>query len=206
MSDSTPTEPLGAPTRPLPVTPEPAAAPAANRRMVIVLASVGGALLVALLILLGVLIGRGGATPVPVESQTPSTSPTPTETSPSPTPTPTPSQTEENDDRPDDKPGKGDKNETSNGAIKKFEASVSSVDCSNGGSVPVHFEWRADGVNLWFGVGTDNAKDEPYGGYKLKDELDIDYQCGQASKQQRYTVTAERANGDLVSATLVITE
>jgi len=62
MSDNTPTEPLGPPTAPLPVTPTAAPTPPpAGRRTVIVLASVGGVLLVALLVLVGVLIGRGSA-------------------------------------------------------------------------------------------------------------------------------------------------
>jgi hypothetical protein len=205
MSDSTPTEPLGAPTAPLPVTPPPAPS---GRRTVIILASVGGVLLVALLVLVGVLIGRGSApeaAPAPTESSTPSA--TPTESSP--TPTPSPSQTEDDDD--DDKgpgnggPGKKD-TETSNGAIESFEVSTAKVDCKNASSVPLHFEWEAEGARLWFGVGTDNAKAAPYGSYDLEDEIDIDYQCGQPGNKQIYTVTVELANGDINSATLTIKE
>lgn len=205
MSDSTPTEPLGAPTAPLPVTPPPAPS---GRRTVIILASVGGVLLVALLVLVGVLIGRGTApTAAPTESS--SAAATPTETSPSPTPTPTPSQTEDDDD--DDKgpgnggPGKHD-TETSNGAIESFEVNTAKVDCKKATSVPLHFEWEAEGAQLWFGVGTENAKAAPYGSYALEDEIDIDYQCGQDGKKQIYTVTVELASGDINSATLTVTE
>lgn len=208
MSDSTPTEPLGSPaTKPLPA-PAGAAAPAADtsRRTIIILLSVGGALLLAVAILLVVLLGRGTPTPAPVGSETPSASPTPTETRPSPSPTPSETEEDGDDDNGGGNSGNGGKNETSNGAIASFEASTAKVDCSNGGSVPVHFEWQADGVNLWFGIGTDNAKTAPYGSYNLVDELDVNYQCGQSGKQQRYTVTVELANGDINSATLIIKE
>lgn len=208
MSDDTPTQkfdPMGdAPTEIIggpPVPPADAAGPVGengkSRRLLIILASVGGALLLAVLILLVLLLTRGGGTPAPSESPTPTPTPssTPSVTpSPSPTPTPTPTETTPPPPPPPSSP------------ISTYSASQSTVDCSGGGSVPVTFSWAATGQTLWFGVGTDNAKLAPYDQYPLNYTLDFQYQCGQAGGQQKYTITVESATGDVNSRTIVIKE
>ncbi|MCY7413287.1 MAG: hypothetical protein LH471_09695 [Salinibacterium sp.] len=78
--------------------------------------------------------------------------------------------------------------------------------CDGAFAVTVTFSWAAVGETLWFGVGTDNAKAEPYAQYPLNYTLDFDYQCGQPSGQQRYTITVEASDGTLKSETIVITE
>lgn len=59
---------------------------------------------------------------------------------------------------------------------------------------------------MWFGVGTDDAKAEPFGEFPLNDTIDFDYQCGQPDLQQRYTITVERTDGSTQSQTIVIRE
>jgi hypothetical protein len=73
-------------------------------------------------------------------------------------------------------------------------------------SVPVTFSWAATGQTLWFGVGTDNAKDAPYGEFPLNYTMDFDYQCGQPDGQQKYTITVQATDGTLTSNTIVIME
>lgn len=191
MSDSTPTTPL--PTPGSPATPP---ADVATRRPLIILISVAAALLLAIIILLIVLFGRGSDDPVvaPSGTTTPSLSPspTPTETTPSPTPTVSETSAAPVDPEPD-------------GPIESFTVDDKSVDCDGVSSVPLHFSWSATGDQLWFGVGTNNAKNAPYDTYPLVHDLDFDYQCGQASKKQTYTITVEIGN-DLFSETVTIKE
>ena len=187
MSDDTPTQRFdsaGAPDAPTemltnpPTSPPPGDASAVpgdarSKRTIIILLAVGGALLLGVLILLIVLLLRGGSTP-PSPSPTPTESsatpsPTPPPTSPTPTPTPTPTQTV---DPPPPSP------------ISTFTASDDSVNCDGVSAVTVQFSWAATGETLWFGVGTDNAKAEPYDTYPLNYTLDFDYQCGQPSGQR----------------------
>lgn len=210
MSDDTPTQKFDAagdaPTELIggaPVSPgEPdAGAPAEgkSRRLLIILASIGGALLLAVLILLVLLLTRGTGTPAPSASPTltPTPSSTPSDTpSPSPTPTPTPTETTPPPPPPP------------SGPISSYSASQSTVNCSAGGgtSVPISFSWVATGQTLWFGVGTDNAKYQPYDQYPLSYTLNFDYQCGQADGQQKYTITVESSTGDVTSKTIVIKE
>lgn len=72
--------------------------------------------------------------------------------------------------------------------------------------MPVTFSWAAVGETLWFGVGTDNAKNEPFSEFPLNYTFDFDYQCGQPSNQQKYTITVEASDGTVKSKTIVITE
>ena len=80
------------------------------------------------------------------------------------------------------------------------------VNCDGVDSVPMHFEWETEGTTLWFGVGTNNAKLAPYDTFPLVHELDFDYQCGQSSGQQTYTISVEQSNGDLTSKTITVSE
>lgn len=211
MSDETPTQRFDQPdearTEILP-TNEPAAEPEtprekASKRTIIILASVGGALLLALIILLVLLLTRGGApAPAPTGSPTPtptassaSPTPTPTASSATPTPTPTPTQTVAPPPPPPPSP------------ISSFSASTTDVHsaCDGQSSVPVTFSWSATGDTLWFGVGTTNAKDEPYDTFPLNYTMDFDYQCGQESGKQIYTITVQDG-GDVESETITIRE
>ena len=219
MSDDTPTERYDAagdaPTERL--TPAEAAIvdPAAadpevveerkSRRTMIILGSIGGALLIILIILLILLLVKPGGTVVPTGSPTPSptasasASATPTQSaSATPTPTPTPTPTATVAPPPPPPPPSG--------PIKSYTVDDDSVNCDGVDSVPMHFEWEAEGTTLWFGVGTNNAKLAPYDTFPLVYELDFDYQCGQSSGQQTYTISVEQSNGDLTSKTITVTE
>ncbi|MFT4028906.1 MAG: hypothetical protein QM675_03435 [Protaetiibacter sp.] len=170
-----------------------------NRGLVIALAVIAGVLLLALIgVLLWIAFANGGSTPTAVESASPSPSttpsPTPTESeSPSPSPSPTPTETTP--------PPPAD-------VITSYTASTASVDCTGqgGGSVPVTFSWATTGETLWFGVGTDDARAEPYDEFPLNYTMEFDYQCGQEDQQQRYTITVLRSDGSTQSETIVIGE
>ena len=176
-----------------------------SKRTILILAIVGGALLLALIVVLIVLLTRGAApAPTPTDSPTPTptrTTPTPTPTptktptpTPPPTPTPTPTPTPPPPPPPPPSP------------ISSFTASDTSVDCQSVDSVPVTFSWAATGQTLWFGVGTDNAKNEPYGEFPLNYTMDFDYQCGQEGGDQIYTITVQSSGGTVTSKSIVITE
>jgi hypothetical protein len=190
MSDSTHNSTSGSePTASLATTPAGAEPekPTSSQRTVIVLASIGIALLVAIIVLLIVFLSSRDDTPPLAVTDTPS--PTPTETSPTPEPTPSTEPP------------------ASTGHITSYTVHPESVTCASGtSSVPITFDWEADGTALYFGVGTDNAKTEPYDSYPTTYSLDFDYQCGQPDKQQIYTISVEQANGDLESQTLTVTE
>lgn len=213
MSDDTPTQRLGAdggdaPTEIL-ATPADETAPLVaeerkNRRLIIILASIGGTLLLALLIVLILLLTQGNAAPGPAPTATgsASASPTPSPTAtqsatPTPTPTPTPTETVAPPPPPPPPPSEG---------IQSFDVDDKSVDCDGENSVTAHFEWHAIGETLWFGVGTDNAKLQPYAEYPLNYSMDFEYQCGQSDGQQKYTITVEKSNGSLAHKTIVIRE
>ncbi len=193
MSDSTPTTPLSTSATP-PVE-------GSSRRLMIILISVAGALLLGIIILLVVLFGRGSGDPVvvPTETESASASPSPTPTVTETSATPTPEVTESEEAAPPPPP-------PPTGPIESFSVSKTTVNCEGASSVPLHFEWSANGLGLWFGVGVNDAKAAPYGQYELTDELDIDYQCGQSNKQQKYTITVQPAEGDVVSQSIIIKE
>ena len=144
-----------------------------SKALMITLICIGSALLLALIILLIVLLTSEGTTE-PTPSPAPS-SPSPT---PSATPTPTPTKTEE-------PPA------AAAPSIATYSVDKTQVDCAGGGTVGVTFSWATTGVTLWFGVGTDDAKAEPFGTFPPTHTIDFDYQCGQPDLQQRYTITVE---------------
>jgi hypothetical protein len=211
LSDDTPTQRFDQPEAPTELlTPPPAGpggTPAAasgegrSRRTIIILSVVGGVLLLALIAILIFLLATRGGTPGPTPTPTEST-PTPTASSPSPTPTPTatptptptPTPTETTPPPPPPSP------------ISSFTASDNQVSCDGVSSVTVTFSWAAVGETLWFGVGTDNAKNEPYAEYPLNYTLDFDYQCGQPGLQQKYTITVQASDGTVKSRTIIIKE
>lgn len=196
MSDDTPTERFTAPTAPVPV---PSADEPQSRTLLYVLIGIGAALVLAIIILLIVLSMRG--TPESDTKVTPTASESPSATATVPSPTPTASETE---DAPAPPPADEEEPEAE-GPIESFSADATMVNCEGASSVPVTFSWNATGDQLWFGVGTNNAKNAPYDTYPLVHELDFDYQCGQASGKQVYTITVEIGN-DLYSESVTIKE
>jgi hypothetical protein len=163
-----------------------------QKGLIITLAVIGGVLLLALIgVLIWVGISSGSPDPQPTETETPSSTPTQSDT---PSPSPSPSET-----TPPPPPAN---------VIASFTASTETADCTNavGGSVPVTFSWATTGVTMWFGVGTDDAKAEPFGEFPLNHTIDFDYQCGQPDLQQRYTITVERTDGSTQSQTILIRE
>ena len=200
MSDDTPTERFTAPTAPVAV---PADDEPSSRTLLYVLIGVGAALVIAIVILLIVLSTRDHAPTDTKVTPAASASPTPTLTSPSPTPTVT-----ETEDAPPPPPVDDDDDDApvEQGPIKSFSVDDTTVNCDGAESVPLTFSWNTTGVTLWFGVGTNNAKTGGVGEYPLVHELDFDYQCGQSSGQQTYTITVEQSNGDLLSKTITIKE
>jgi len=200
MSDDTPTERFTAPTAPTPavVDDEPR-----SRTLLYVLIGVGAALVIAIIILLIVLTTRDQVAPDTKVTPSASASPTPTVTSPSPSPTPTPEPTE---DAPPPPPADEDDEPEPQGPIKSFSVDDTTVNCDSAASVPLQFSWNTTGQTLWFGVGTNNAKNAPFDTFPLVHTLDFDYQCGQSNGQQTYTITVEQSNGDLLSKTITVKE
>jgi hypothetical protein len=172
-----------------------------SKRLIIVLSVIGGILLIAIIVLLVSLLARGGEPlPAPTDSPTPTASSTPTATptpSASPTPTPTATSSPTSTPTPPPPPSEG---------ISSFDVDKDRVDCGGQSSVPVQFDWAANGVQLWFGVGTTNAKDAPQDSFPLVYSLDFDYSCGQPSGSQIYTITVQESNGTIESETIEIRE
>ena len=216
MSDDTPTERFEQPDAKTEVFPSSgevippsgdaattAAADGKSKRTLVILLSVIGALLLGLLIVL-VLLLTGNAAPVPGASPTPtkvSPTPTPTASSPTPKPTVTVTKTATPTSEPTTPPPP-----PPSSPISAFTASGTNVNCGGSSSVPVTFSWAAVGETLWFGVGTDNAKNEPYSEFPLNYTLDFNYQCGQPGNQQKYTITVEASDGTVESETIIIKE
>lgn len=176
------------------------AAPDSQRRFLIALSVIGGLLLIAVIALLLVLfLPRGDSEPAPADTPTPRA----TETAPVETPEPQPSETEP---APEPTPTETVPPAPPSSAIGDFLVDTTSVDCSNAGSVPVTFVWVADGTRAWFGVGTRDASAQPYEMVPLEAEYPFEYQCGQASGEQIYTLTVQTVDGEKEHATITIRE
>lgn len=193
MSDDTPTTPIrdgaSVPTEPR--------AGSGSRGLLIALLAVGGAILVALVVLLVVLLaGRGPGAPVATDSPTPEPTVSASAT-PDATPSDTPSAEPTATTAPPPPPS----------PIEAYSASTTRVDCAGGGSVPVTFRWTTSADSVTFGVGTDRADEAPYqSGLPSTGEITIDYQCGQASGQQRYAIAAISGGSVVDRETVVIRE
>ena len=203
MSDDTPTRPYEpadeSRTEILPAAGDPApetTTDPSRKRLILILSIVGGVAILAVITTLALVFGRPAAAPAPTATPTPATS---TEGTPIPTPTPTtpPAPDDDESEAPSAPPA---------ASIVSFFAWDDEVDCSGDVAVPVSFQWEATGERLWFGVGTENAQQEPYDEFPLTHTLDIDYQCGQPSGSQIYTVTVQAADGTTASSTVTITE
>lgn len=211
MSDDTPTERFDAagdaPTQRLDSAAPPAQAPEErkSRRLIVILAVIGGVLLLALLIALIVLLTRNstpGALPTPSPSPTVSASPTPSVTpTTTPTATPTPSPT------PTKQPPSNDVKVTGFAA-----ATTSQCNSKTGNPVYMDISWSSDnGIVAYFGVNTDDAQSNGMGwtlppsgnqndfpnGY-----VPYEFQCGNAS--QKYTITIVGTNGSKQSKSVTV--
>ena len=212
MSDTTPddapTEAFNAPTAPLPEQPgadstgEPARSDERkSRTLLIALLSVAGAILLALIVLIAILLGgQGDPEPVPVPTETVSESPTP---SPEPTEaeTPEPEPTEEPEASasapPPPPPPQSPSFATFTGPNKPVCPDTSS-------QVELTWSWSSsNAVNAWFGIGTNNAKLQPYEQVPTTATYTFYYQCSEAS--QIYTVTLEDSAGRLTHKTVTVT-
>ncbi|NYF11052.1 hypothetical protein HDC94_002208 [Leifsonia sp. AK011] len=204
MSDDTPTRPYEpADESRTEILPAAASEPGADqgpdpsrRRLILVVAIAGGVALLAIIITLAVLLGRPAAAPAPTASPT-STSTSEGTPIPTPTPTLTPAPDDDESEVPSTPPA---------ASIVNFFAWDDEVDCSGDVAVPISLQWEATGERLWLGVGTEDAQQQPYGEYPLSHTLDLDYQCGQPSGSQIYTVTVQAADGTTASSTVTITE
>jgi hypothetical protein len=176
--------------------------PPQSRRTLVILIVVGAVLLVAILVLVLLLLTRtigGGAaastSPSPSVSTSASPSPSPSITpSASPSPSPSPSPTQTTPPAP------------ANPTFASFSAQSSAGCSSNSGEVALTFTWGStDAKTAYIGVGTTNAKQDPYAGNLPPTDTytDLTYDCTQAS--QVYTVTLENAAGLITNRTVTIT-
>jgi hypothetical protein len=203
MSDSTPTEPLGIPTEPLATraetAPMPLPAEATSRKHLYILLGIGGALLVAVLVLLIAFFVRGDDTITPTVSPSLSGPATPSAT-PTESITPTPQTTVTQAPPP---PAPAPEGPT----FATFSAPTSAGCGPDDTQKPLTFSWSSTNAErAWVGVQTDNAKDSPYSGKlpPVYSYSDINYNCDQDS--QYYTVTLEDGDGELAHQTVTITK
>lgn len=207
--DDAPTEAFAAPTVPLPeqqgadATGEPPSDARKNRTLLIALLSVAGAILLALIVLIAVLLGGQGdpePAPVPTEtmSESPEPSPEPTESeSPEPEPSEEPEASASAPPPPPPPPPQSPSFATFNGPNKANCPDTSS-------SVEITWSWSSsNAVNAWFGIGTNNAKLQPYEQVPTTATYTFYYQCSEAS--QIYTVTLEDSAGRLTHKTVTAT-
>ena len=205
--DDAPTEAFNAPTVPLPEQPgaDAASEPSPgderkSRTLLIALLSVAGAILLALIVLIAILLGgQGEPEPAPVPTETVSESPTPEPTD-TETPEPEPEPTEEPEASasapPPPPPPQSPSFATFNGPNR---ATCPDTE----GQVEVTWSWSSNNaVNAWFGIGTTNAKIGAYEEVPTTATYTFYYQCSVAS--QIYTVTLEDANGQLQHRTVTI--
>ena len=172
------------------------------RRLIIIVASIGIALLVAILIVLALLLARGTGQPVAAPTSEPTSLPTPSATSAPPTsPVPSPSATQPatpSPEAPATPPSP---------YIYSFTSSVEQVDCRNGGSVPVIFSWSTVGPRVDFGIGTDLAETAPFRQFQRpEDAVQVDYQCGQPDGTQKYSIAVIGDFGVVARQTIALIE
>lgn len=199
-------------TVPLPKTPattgdasasEGAAPPDETRKrgLLIALIAVAGAILVALIVLIVVLVsGQGDDTagPAPVPTATATESPEPTETE---SPEPTDEPTEQPTASPSATTAPPPPPQSPSFATFSGPNRATCPDTSS--SVAITWSWSStNAVNAWFGIGTNNAKAEPFESVPTTATYTFNYQCSEAS--QRYTVTLEDSAGRLTHKTVEI--
>ncbi len=177
--------------------PATAGAATAGRRLsggAIALIVLAGILLIALVVLVLMLLQRGGD-PAPIASGSPSPSATPSESAspsatPSPTPTPTPTPTETAPPAPAPE-------------FTIFQAENTANCPDDMSSVPLFWSWSIEGAStVWFGIGTDDARAEPFEEVPATATYEFAYQCSEES--QLYTVSAENADGLITHRTVEV--
>lgn len=199
-------------TVPLPSTPaasdaaptDAAAEPAAEKQkrgLLIGLIAVAGAILVALIVLIVLLVGgqgddTAGPAPVPTASESESAEPEETES-----PEPTDEPTEEPAASPSATAAPPPAPQSPSFATFSGPNRATCPDTSS--SVAITWSWSStNAVNAWFGIGTNNAKAEPFESVPTTATYTFNYQCSEAS--QRYTVTLEDSAGRLTHKTVEI--
>ena len=170
---------------------------AKNRGLLVGLIIAGALLLIALIVILFIIFGRGSGQPQSVDNPTPGSSETPTPVaSDSPTPQPTPSETQAPPPPP-----------STDAAIDSFTTPNKTVFCNTQAPVPtnqyISFAWKtsnADAIKLgtydaygdyedmYFNLAPDGNSDDA--------GLQITYFCPQPSQKWRLTVTG---NGQTVT-------
>lgn len=211
MSDDTPTERFESPTPTAPTAPLPSTAAAASttevspdekpkRGMLIALLSIAGAILIALIILIVVMLNSGGAS---------NEQPTPEFTaseSPSPTPTVDETETPEPSDEPSDEPSATTAPPPpppQSPSFATFSGTNKAACPDTSSSIEITWSWSSsNAVNAWFGIGTNNAKLQPYEQVPTTASYTFYYQCSEAS--QIYTVTLEDSANRLTHKTVEI--
>lgn len=208
MSDDTPTERFEPPTAPLPeagaATPTADGPPAEGQKrgMLIALIAIAAAILIALIVLIVVLVGNAGrgeteAQPTPELSA--SESPTPEETE-SPEPSEEPSDEPSSEPSPTTAPPPPPPQSPS---FATFSGPNRATCPDTSSSVAITWSWSStNAVNAWFGIGTNNAKAEPFESVPTTATYTFNYQCSEAS--QIYTVTLEDAAGRLTHKTVEV--
>lgn len=173
-----------------------------KRGLLIALIAVAAAILIALVMLIVVLVSGQGddtAAPSPVPTATESESPEPEETEsleptaePTEEPTASPSATTAPPPAPPQSP-----------SFATFSGPNRATCPDSSSAVAITWSWSStNAVNAWFGIGTNNAKAEPYESVPTTATYTFNYQCSQAS--QRYTVTLEDSAGRLTHKTVEI--
>jgi hypothetical protein len=218
MSDDTPTQRFDAagdaPTQRLSATqptdvPLEVAEERKSRRLIIIFASIGGALLLGVLILLILLLTRGDgvptastSSPTPTASSTPSVSPTPSAT---PTPTPTPTPTATAAPPPPEETGP---------RFTSFSAPSTEGGCSAGGpGFPetrpnVEVSWASAGTDeAWFVGGSGDAAEAgymqiPLNGNQNDFPFQREFNCGGDS--DTFTITLVGPDGEHVNKTWTV--
>jgi flagellar basal body-associated protein FliL len=208
MSDDTPTERFDAPTAPLPKTAEAADGEAAapedrqKRGLLIALLAVAGAILIALIVLIVTLLGSNAANddlPEPEVTATESPSPTPEETE-------SPEPSEEPSDEPSEEPSAtaAPPPPPQSPSFATFSGPNKATCPDSSSSVQLTWSWSSsNATNAWFGIGTQNAKAEPFESVPTTATYSFNYQCSEAS--QIYTVTLEDSSGRLTHKTVTVT-
>lgn len=199
MSDDTPTERFQPPTAPLPAANSGTASatepPEEGRKrgMLIALIAIAAAILLALIVLIVVLVGNTGspeASPTPTATLSESPSPTPEETE-SPEPSASPSAT-----TPPPPPPQSPSFATFSGPDRASCPDTSSA-------VAITWSWSStNAVRAWFGIGTTDARAEPFESVPTTVTYTFNYQCSEPS--QIYTVTLEDSAGRVTHATVEI--
>lgn len=201
MSDETPTERFEHPTTPLPQAAGAVAAEPGERQqrgMLIALIAIVAAVLVALIVVIVLLVGNANsnnAQPAPDTSASATESPEPEET-----------ESPEPSDEPSEEPSESPTTPPAPPQSPSFATFVgpSVASCPDtSGAVAITWSWSStNAVNAWFGIGTNNAKAEPFESVPTTATYTFNYQCSEAS--QRYTVTLEDSAGRLTHSTVII--